>query len=919
MHQRNHTILVGCVLAMGASLANGRALAQTPSEADQPDEGAHSVPRGASGAVIRRQPTEPAPPPEQRVVVQPELVHFVPAKYPPEALQEGLKAEVLLTLTIAKDGTVTQAEVAEGAGHGFDEAAQKAALGFKFTPATVDGVPTTVKISYLYRFTFEEKPAPKAEEPTAPAMGQLEGVVNIAGSDIPIAGAQVTVQSQAGSVFTAESDDAGRWVVAGLPPGAYEVAVTVPGYHTATATEEVVSGEATAVTYRVAPQSDALEITVQGERPPREVTRRTLSNRELARVPGTGGDALRALQSLPGIARPPFGMAGMIIVRGSAPEDSAAMLQGMHIPLAYHFGGLSSVVPTELIERLDYYPGNFSARYGRVMGGIIDIEMREPNTTCNNPYGVESERKGCYHGLAQIDMIDGRLMLEGPITKKWSFAVAGRRSWFDTWFVPFARNADLNVSAAPVYYDFQAIAETRPTADSRLRLVGFGSTDRFRMVIPAASAGVGNLDILEQTYRGQVVYNNQLTRDLRLDMMVAGGVVRERFGFGPMKFNIEYWPIETNTELGWQLGKSATINLGLDLAVAPYNAVVTAPPPPLPGEPEDGSYGIRPLLHTDIDGVEWMPAGYLEAELTPTPRMRVVPGIRFDYAKQPDAMDASPRINARYDIVSPTLDSREGHRARRTTIKGGVGLFSQPADFQETDDVFGTPGLESNHAIHYSVGVEQELTRQIEFNLEGFYKDLNSLVSRNPDADGAYAYDNQGSGYVVGLESMLKYNPDDKFFGWIAYTLSRSVLKDNPDAEERLFEYDQTHNLTALGSYRLGKGWELGARFRLVSGPLDTPVKRLPALRAVYNADGALYVPLEGKPYSERLPTLHQLDVRVDKVWQFRDWKLNVYLDVQNVYNYMAPEYMDHSFDYTQSDYGTGLPILPSLGVRGEF
>ena len=35
--------------------------------------------------------------------------------------------------------------------------------------------------------------------------------------------------------------------------------------------------------------------------------------------------------------------------------------------------------------------------------------------------------------------------------------------------------------------------------------------------------------------------------------------------------------------------------------------------------------------------------------------------------------------------------------------------------------------------------------------------------------------------------------------------------------------FDQTHILTILGSYRLGHGWEFGARFRLVSGNLVTP------------------------------------------------------------------------------------------------
>ena len=123
---------------------------------------------------------------------------------------------------------------------------------------------------------------------------------------------------------------------------------------------------------------------MQGERPPREVTRRTLERREINRIPGTSGDALRSIQNLPGVARPP-GLAGLLIVRGSAPQDTAIFVDGTEVPLIYHFGGLSSVIPTELLDRIDFYPGNFSARYGRVMGGIVDVGLRSPDTTATVP------------------------------------------------------------------------------------------------------------------------------------------------------------------------------------------------------------------------------------------------------------------------------------------------------------------------------------------------------------------------------------------------------------------------------------------------------------------------------------------------------------------------------------------------------
>ena len=57
-----------------------------------------------------------------------------------------------------------------------------------------------------------------------------------------------------------------------------------------------------------------------------------------------------------------------------------------------------------------------------------------------------------------------------------------------------------------------------------------------------------------------------------------------------------------------------------------------------------------------------------------------------------------------------------------------------------------------------------------------------------------------------------------RFFGWLAYTLSRSTRQDPPDFATRLFQYDQTHILTVLGAYTLPRNWQVGGRFRFVTG-----------------------------------------------------------------------------------------------------
>ena len=115
-----------------------------------------------------------------------------------------------------------------------------------------------------------------------------------------------------------------------------------------------------------------------------------------------------------------------------------------------------------------------------------------------------------------------------------------------------------------------------------------------------------------------------------------------------------------------------------------------------------------------------------------------------------------------------------------------------------------------------------------------------------------------------------------------------------PARPEHLFQYDQPHILTVLGSYNFGNGWEFGARFRLISGLLATPNVCDPTspscdpfrTSALFDAATGTYVAIPASgPFSERLPIFHQLDLRVDKRWSFKRWKLSAYLDVQNAYN----------------------------------
>ena len=84
---------------------------------------------------------------------------------------------------------------------------------------------------------------------------------------------------------------------------------------------------------------------------------------------------LRALQSLPGVARTPFGLGGLAL-RGTAPRDTKVYLDGIEVPLLYHFGGLASFLPTGAVDEVTLEPGGASVRYGRGLGGVAVVTSR---------------------------------------------------------------------------------------------------------------------------------------------------------------------------------------------------------------------------------------------------------------------------------------------------------------------------------------------------------------------------------------------------------------------------------------------------------------------------------------------------------------------------------------------------------------
>jgi hypothetical protein len=147
----------------------------------------------------------------------------------------------------------------------------------------------------------------------------------------------------------------------------------------------------------------------------------------------------------------------------------------------------------------------------------------------------------------------------------------------------------------------------------------------------------------------------------------------------------------------------------------------------------------------------------------------------------------------------------------------------------------------------------------------------------------------------VGVELVVRREVTRRMYGWLSYTL-----------------LDGTHDVGGVVSYRPGRGWELGARARVILGR-----PRLGVAGATFASDTNDFVPLDAGDAS--LPAYVELDLRAEKTWTFRAWRLRAYIDVYNALNRGNGEQVAFDYRYRTRDVMTGLPIVPTFGVEGEW
>jgi hypothetical protein len=173
-------------------------------------------------------------------------------------------------------------------------------------------------------------------------------------------------------------------------------------------------------------------------------------------------------------------------------------------------------------------------------------------------------------------------------------------------------------------------------------------------------------------------------------------------------------------------------------------------------------------------------------------------------------------------------------------------------------------------------------------------------------------YKNTGSGTSGGVDLLLRLHHDN-VFGWLGYSYGKSTRREGPTMPSHSTPFDQTHTLTAVGSYQVG-AWRFGARFQLTTGVPYTDV-----VGTTYDETLGRYLPVLGTPYGARYPDVAQLDLRVERAWKTRLGTIAAFIDAGNVLRAERVERYTYSSDFSSRTPLTQYVPLPSIGIRGEL
>jgi hypothetical protein len=687
----------------------------------------------------------------------------------------------------------------------------------------------------------------------------------------------------------ATSNKEGYYQFENVPEGEFEFVINNSGY--LKLSEKIKDKKESYDLYIEKEFYDVYETVVTGVKAKKDVTKKTLTQKEFLKAPGALGDPVKAIQNLPGVANQSF--SSQVVIQGSEPDDTKYRLRGHEIPLVFHFGGLTSVVPPTAVESVDYLSSGYGPEYGRALGGIVNLNTRKPKT----------DR---WHGEGFFDITKVGVLGEGPISEKSSIILSGRLSYFGTVLKKIAEEKEeFAVTSAPEFNDLYLQYNYKLGKDENFTFEAITSADTLEFIVKEGRDPKIEGDISNDTsfYRIIPRYEKKISDKLSLEASLGYGKDNIKFQVSDRYFDLENYSFSQIAELKYDYSKKLTTTFGIDSQYRDFSVLIRLPT--FNNQGGVGTPGGTDIIG-DIKGSYWESAFYIRNNYKYSDKLSFSPNLRFEYLSRINDVFLMPRLNSTYSINN-SLD-----------WNFATGTYYQAPKDGEPSKEFGNPNLKAEEAIHFYTSLVKDFRKGSNTGLildTGiFYKKLNNLVIQTNElnTDGSpIRYSNNGEGNVYGALVQGNYKLDPFTF-LASYTFLKSRRKDNINGDYPS-RFDQTHNLNLIGIYERSR-WSFSTRLRYVTGGPYTPV-----IGSIYNADRDVYLPTRGNFYSERFDDFFQLDFRIDRKFIYKYWILSAYLDIQNLTNSSNGQGISYNFDYSENKAAEGTPIFPIIGVRGEF
>jgi TonB dependent receptor/CarboxypepD_reg-like domain/TonB-dependent Receptor Plug Domain len=737
--------------------------------------------------------------------------------------------------------------------------------------------------------------------------GTITGKVVNMQTEEPLIGVSVVV---VGTTIGAATNEEGLFTIQNVPVGTYSIRASAVGFQPIIKTDVVVAAGKPAQRFFQMTELvlDVDEVTVTADYFQKNVDSpvsvQSLGYEEIRRIPGGLEDVVRAVSILPGVAQVQPGR-NDLIVRGGAPSENLFVVDNIEVPNINHFGtqgasgGPLSFINLDFVNETSFSSGGFGARYGDKLSSVLSINLRDGRT----------DRFG---GKATISASQFGLNLEGPLGDDGTALFSARRSYLDFIFKA------AGFGFVPEYWDFLGKANYRLGLKDQVTFLGIAALDNVklfndtekkkydnsRILYSDQNQGVAGITwrhLLPKGYSNVTLSQTLFTYEYRQDDALL---------LAPI-FSSSSHEYETalRSDVVLQLDKSTEFSAGAEGKRVDFSSRILLPK-------FYTNYGDSLDINARLDTTAYKAAIYAQVAESFSHHFTMTVGARADYFNLIEkTYVVSPRFSMSYTITSAT------------TVSFSVGRYYQAPSYIWLVANPANRTLSFVGANQYVVGVEQLLRTDTKISLEVYLKNyfdypasLNQkfLVLANTgagfggsqEAYASFGIDplvSGGSGKASGVELFLQKKMSEiPCYGLVSvsYTDSRFTAL---DGISRPSNFNQRWILNIGGGYIMEKVWEFSAKFRFATGRPYTP----------YNADGTQEI---ASYNTARIGANHSLDIRAERRWNFTEWNLMTYIDIQNIYNRRpldVPVFDERTREVKQLSNTIG--ILPSIGVSAEF